>query len=316
MSHQHQHTASSGTALKITLGVTTLIAALEVIGGILSGSLALLGDAAHMLVDILALVLALFAAQMARRPITPERTYGYHRIEILAALANGSFLVAVSIYIFFSAYERIFAPPEIDVPLMLIIATAGLLANVTGVIVLGRTSRRSLNVKAAFWHILGDAMSSVGVILAGIIIAVTGNPIADPVIAIIIGLIILWGAGRVVFQSVDILMEKVPSSIKTGKVINSIKNIEGVKDIHDIHIWTITSGINALSAHLMINDQAVSLTSRIIDSVTRMLAEDYDIRHTTLQLECEHCPSSCVCDLTQKVTFPVTDVAEAGHKHV
>jgi cobalt-zinc-cadmium efflux system protein len=271
----------------------------EVIGGILSNSLALLGDAGHMLVDALALGLALFAVTIARRPATPTKTFGYHRVEIMAALANGTALLLVSAYIFYEAYQRLLEPPLINTPLMIGVAVIGLAANLTGILLLRRASRRSLNIKAAFWHIVGDTISSVGVIVAGVIISITGWGIVDPLIAIFIGGIILWGAVRLVSESVDILMEAVPKHIQVDKVIEIIKNVPGVEEAHDIHIWTLTSDIHALSAHLLIEDQRVSKSAEIVETVNRNLGRHFNITHTTLQLECESCPTGFICDINK-----------------
>jgi len=271
----------------------------EVIGGILSGSLALLSDAGHMLVDALALGLSLFAMTIARRPATPTKTYGYHRAEIMAALANGTILVLLSIYIFYEAYQRFLEPPLVQAPLMLLVASIGLTANLAGILLLRKGSQRSLNIKAAFWHIAGDTISSVGVIIGGVIIAVAGWYIVDPIIAVLIGGIILWGAVRIVRESADILLEAVPRHIEVDKVIATIKNVSGVEDVHDIHIWTITSGIYALSTHLLIEDQTVSRSAEIVETVNQDLARHFNITHTTLQLECESCPTGLICDISQ-----------------
>jgi cobalt-zinc-cadmium efflux system protein len=292
-------TSMGGKPLKIALTIVLVIMVFEVIGGILSNSLALLGDAGHMLVDALALGLALFAVNIARRPATPTKTYGYHRVEIMAALANGTTLLLVSAYIFYEAYQRFLEPPLINTPLMIGVAVIGLAANLTGILLLRRASRRSLNIKAAFWHIVGDTISSVGVIVAGIIISVTGWGIVDPLIAIFIGAIILWGAVRLVSESVDILMEAVPKHIQVDKVIEIIKNVPGVEDVHDIHIWTLTSDIHALSAHLLIEDQRVSKSAEIVEAVNRNLGRHFNITHTTLQLECESCPTGLICDINK-----------------
>ena len=292
-------TSMGGKPLKIALTIVLVIMVFEVIGGILSNSLALLGDAGHMLVDALALGLALFAVTIARRPATPTKTFGYHRVEIMAALANGTALLLVSAYIFYEAYQRFLEPPLINTPLMIGVAVIGLVANLTGILLLRRASRRSLNIKAAFWHIVGDTISSVGVIVAGIIISVTGWRVVDPLIAIFIGGIILWGAVRLVSESVDILMEAVPKHIQVDKVIEIIKNVPGVEDVHDIHIWTITSDIHALSAHLLIEDQRVSKSAEIVETVNRNLGRHFNITHTTLQLECESCPTGFICDINK-----------------
>lgn len=283
--------------LKIAFVIVLVIMVAEVIGGLLSNSLALLGDAGHMLIDALALGLSLFAMTIARRPATPTRTYGYHRMEILAALANGTTVALVSIYIFYEAYQRFLVPPMVRTPLMLLVATIGLIANLAGVFLLRRGSHGSLNIKAAFWHVVGDTISSVGVIIAAVIIYITGWDIVDPIIAIFIGCIILWGAVGLVRESVHILSEAVPRHIQVTEVIKAIRTVPGVKDVHDIHIWTITSGMHAMSAHLCIEDQRVSRSAEIVKAVNQGLAKYFDIRHTTLQLECESCPTEFICDI-------------------
>lgn len=305
MSHPHEaeHIAPVGSRpLVIALAIVAGIMVVEIIGGLLSDSLALLGDAGHMLVDALALGLTLFAFSIAKRPSTLTRTYGYHRIEIMAALANGSILVLVSAFIFYEAYGRFLEPPEVKTPLMLLVAVIGLIANLASIVLLRKSSRETLNVKAAFWHILGDTISSVGVIAGGVIITFTGWEIVDPIIATIIGCIILWGAVRLVRDSVDILMESVPKHIQVERVIDILKSVAGVEDVHDIHVWTITSGIHALSAHLLIRDQMVSRSAEVVEAVNRSLAEQFSITHTTLQLECdkcESCPSGIICNISR-----------------
>jgi cobalt-zinc-cadmium efflux system protein len=305
MSHPHEaeHIAPMGSRpLIIALAIVAGMMVVEIIGGLLSNSLALLGDAGHMLVDTLALGLTLFALNLAKRPSTPTRTYGYHRIEIMAALVNGSILVLVSAFIFYEAYGRFLKPPEVKTPLMLLVAVIGLIANLAGIMLLRRARRGTLNVKAAFWHVLGDTISSVGVIAGGIIITFTGWGIVDPIIATIIGCIILWGAVRLVRDSVDILMESVPKHIQVEEVVDTLKSVAGVDDVHDIHVWTITSGLHALSAHLLIRDQMVSRSAEVVEAVNHSLAEKFNITHTTLQLECakcESCPSGIICNISR-----------------
>lgn len=300
----HQETISSYRRLKVTLAIVLVIMVVEVIGGIFSSSLALLGDAGHMLVDALALGLSLFAMRVARRPATATKTFGYHRVEILAALANGAVLVLVSAYIFYEAYQRFLEPSVVKTPLMLTIAIIGLSANLGGVLLLNKASHRSLNIKAAFWHIIGDTISSVGVIIAGVVILFTGWYVADAIVAVVIGIIILWGAVRIVGESADVLLEVVPKHVETSQVIESIRNIPGVNEVHDIHIWTITSSIYALSAHLVIDDQMVSRSVDIVRMVRQELAKRYNISHTTLQLECESCPTGIVCELDRHDSVP------------
>ncbi len=306
MAHVHNesdHLTSSGSRqLKIVLIIVVVIMVVEIIGGILSNSLALLGDAGHMLVDALALGLSLFAMAIARRPATSAKTYGYHRVEIMAALANGLLLVLVSVYIFYEAYQRFLDPPLVQAPIMLIVATIGLIANLAGIFLLKAASHKNLNIKAAFWHVIGDTISSVGVIIAGVIIAVTGWSYADSLIAVFIGTIILWGAIRIVREASDILLMTVPKHIHLNEVIDIIKKAPGVEDVHDIHLWTITSGIHALSAHLVIEEQTVSQSANIVETVNKDLTRHFGITHTTLQLECERCetcPTGFICTMSR-----------------
>ena len=302
--HQHSeasHLTSSGTRpLKISLALILSIMAVEVIGGILSNSLALLSDAGHMLVDALALGLSLLAMTIARRPATLSKTYGYHRVEIMAALTNGTILALVALFIFYEAYQRLLEPAVIRTPIMLLVASIGLGANLAGMLLLRRWSHRNLNIKAAFWHIIGDTVSSVGVIVAGIIITFTGWYVLDAIIAFFIGGIIMWGAVRIVKEASDILLEAVPKDIELSEVIKAMGNVPGVEEVHDIHMWTITSGIYALSAHLIIGDQLVSRSGEVVAAVNENLARNFGITHTTLQLECqacESCPSGFICNL-------------------
>ncbi len=295
----HRHTSGS-RGLTIALLVVVVVMVVEIAGGILSNSLALLGDAGHMLVDALALGLSLVALNLARKPATATRTYGLHRAEIMAALANGVILVLVAAFIFYESYQRISNPPEVRTPIMLGVAVVGLVANLIAISLLHRSRHSNLNVKAAFWHVFGDTISSVGVIIGGIIIAITGWKIVDPIIAIVIGVIILWGAVNLVRESVDILLETVPRHIPLEKVTEVIQSVEGVKELHDVHVWTITSGIYALSTHILIQDQMLSRTAEIIATINRELEQKFNITHTTFQLECEKCATcseSLVCQM-------------------
>jgi cobalt-zinc-cadmium efflux system protein len=300
MNREEKHTDTAASQpLKITLFLVLVIMVAEILGGVFSNSLALLSDAGHMLTDALALGLTLLAMNLARRPATSTKTFGYLRAEIMAALANGIILILISGVIFYEAYQRFQSEPTVNSPLMLIVAGIGLAANVVGLYLLRRGNRKNINIKAAFWHIIGDTMSSVGVIAAAIIIQLTGWTLADPILAVVIGLVILWGAVRIVKESVDILLESVPPNVEMDKVIAAVKRVSGVEDIHEVHIWTITSGVYALSAHLQITDRKVSQSADIMTLVNRILETEFNITHTTLQVECENCPTGVVCSLPQ-----------------
>lgn len=283
--------------LAIPLFLTALMTLVEFLGGILSGSLALIGDAGHMLTDTLALALSYFALKISQRPPDDKRTYGFHRTEILVALLNGLVLILISVYIFYEAYRRFITPTEIKAPLMLVVAVIGLGVNLMAIFLLKGSSKVNLNIRGAFLHVLGDALSSIGVIVAGIIIFLTKFYLVDPIVAILIGGIILRGAIGLVMESSNILLEAVPKHLKVEEISREIEKIEGVKDIHDLHLWTITSGIYALSGHLVIKDQMVSKSEQILKEANTLLKEKFGISHTTLQLECLECSRFPVCNL-------------------
>jgi cobalt-zinc-cadmium efflux system protein len=293
----HLLVSSNQRRLLIALSITALMTAVELAGGLISNSLALIGDAGHMFTDTLALGLSFYALNLAKRPATQTKTYGYYRAEILAALTNGVILILVSGYIFYEAYQRIVAPPEVHGGLMVIVAAVGLVANVMGISVLRFGKTRNLNVKGAFLHMLSDTLSSIGVIAAGAIILLTGRTIADPIISIVIGILILRGAGGLVSESVNILLEAVPKHLDVSKISDAIRGVKGVKDVHDMHLWAITSDIYAISCHLLIEDQMVSNCTQIVDDVNQMLSHKFGISHSTVQLECEECENSPVCHI-------------------
>jgi cobalt-zinc-cadmium efflux system protein len=301
------HTQSSSLHqrhLLIALFVTGTIMVAEVIGGLLSNSLALLSDAGHMLMDILALLLSFLALRFATRPATERQTFGFYRLEILAALINGTVLLGLSLFIFYEAYQRFIEPQEIRGLLMLGVAAIGLGANIVSALVLRAGSHESLNVKGAFLHVMGDLLSSVGVIIAGAIILLTGWGRVDAIISFVIGGIILIGAYKLVMESVHILLESTPKDVDLSEVIRGAKAIEGVRDLHHVHLWTITSGIYALSAHVLIEDQMTSRSSQILEDVNTFLRDRFHIDHTTIQFECETCQTDFVCRLDTSGSLP------------
>lgn len=289
----HNHPEREGAALTrplyIAISITAVFTVIEFLGGIFSDSLALISDAGHMLTDTLALLLTLGAVRLALLPATDARTFGYKRAEILAALANGVTLVVITIVIFYESVQRIISPPEIDSGLMLVIGAAGLGANAAAAYVLHDRAASSLNIKGAFIHILGDFLSSIGVVAAAILIMLFGIRIADPLLSILIGVIILYSSVKLVTQSTSILLEAVPSHIKLDQVRESLKEIKGVTDVHDLHVWTLSSGLYALSAHLVVPDQLISDCSVVLAESEDMLKDKFMISHTTFQIECEKC---------------------------
>ena len=269
----------------------------EVIGGLISNSLALLSDAGHMLTDNLALLLSFVAMKFAAMPATDRRTFGFYRLEILAALINGIILVLISLYIVYEAYLRIRNPQPVAGTLMLVVAAIGLVANIIGAVVLARHSSANLNVRGAYLHILGDAFSSVGVVIGGIIIPYYGLDLVDPLLSILISLIIIYGAWSLVKESVSILLESVPAHINIETLSAEIQKIEGVREAYHIHVWTITSGVYAMSAHVLIEDQLVSGSKDVLDRIKALLADKFKIEHSTIQLECDKCDLSMACSL-------------------
>jgi cobalt-zinc-cadmium efflux system protein len=295
--HDHAHfDISKGPSkpLLIALAITAVFAVVELLGGLISGSLALLSDSGHMFTDILALGLSLGAAIVSQREPTEKQTYGYLRVEILVALANGVALIVISIFIMYEAVQRFQSPVPIDSGIMLIVAIGGLLANIAGVLVLRERSRENLNVKGAFLHMMGDMLASVGVIVAAILIYLFELTVADPIISIAISLIIMYGAFRLTRQSAYILLEFTPAHIDLAEVRSSLIKVPGVEDVHDIHAWTIASGVYALSAHVRVNDQPVSACSCIVKACEHVLDQKYQIKHSTLQLEYHECDNG-VC---------------------
>lgn len=275
--------------LVVAMAITATFTLVEFVGGLLSDSLALMSDAGHMFTDTIALGLSLAAVRIALRPPTEEKTFGFLRAEILAAFINGSTLVVITLVIFYEAAQRLLNPPDIDAPLMLVVAVAGLAANAAGVFVLRDRSKSNLNVRGASLHMIGDLLSSVGVILGALLIMFFGVQSVDPILSILIGAVILFGAWRLISQSTMILLESVPSHVRLNDVKESLLGIEGVVDVHDLHIWTLSSGLHALSAHILVKDQMVSNCSAVIEKCENLLSREYAISHTTFQIECQSC---------------------------
>ena len=288
MAHDHRHetgldTGSHARPIVITLALVVLYMGLEVVGGVVSGSLALLADAGHMLSDAGALALTLFAMKMARRPPTAERTYGYYRAEILAALANGATLVAIAIYIFLEAYERFQDPQQVEGPLMLAVACGGLLVNGVGLWLLRGGREGNLNVRGAWLHLLTDALGSVQAIVAGALIWAFAWYSVDPFASVLIGLLVIYSSWSLIAQSVGVLMEGAPGNVKVDDVRAALLDLPHVSSVHDLHVWTITSGFVALSAHVTCIEPAKR--DEVPQSAQRMLAERFGIRHSTIQID-------------------------------
>jgi cobalt-zinc-cadmium efflux system protein len=260
----------------------------EVVGGLWSGSLALLADAGHMVSDAAALALTLFAIRFARKAPTPERTYGFYRAEILAALVNGVALVAIALFIFMEAYERLQNPPAVQGGLMLGVASGGLVVNLAGLWLLRGSHAHDLNVRGAWLHVLTDALGSVQAIIAGVLILAYGWYWVDPLASVLIALLVVYSAWALISQSVHVLMEGAPGHIRVDDVHDALMGIDSVEEVHDLHIWSITSGFVSLSAHVVVNDR--SDHGAVLKSTERVLVDRFGIRHTTIQIDsCQTC---------------------------
>ena len=270
--------------LTLALAITAVVMVVEFIGGWLSGSLALLADAAHMLADVAALGLALIAAWIAQRPATPERSFGFMRLEILAALVNGAVLFAIAIGIGVEAWQRLRVPQLVNGPLLLAVAAVGLVANLAATVVLHRGHEHSLNQRGAYLHVLGDLLGSVGALIAGIIVLASGWVMADPIISVLIGGLVLVSAWRLVKESSDVLLEAAPRHIALSDVHERIASVPGVESVHDLHLWTVTSGVVAMSGHLVVKNPTDN--QPVLEAVQdRMRA--LGIAHVTVQVEKE-----------------------------
>ena len=285
--------ATSHTAEKRliwSLVVTLIILAGEVAGGLLSNSLALLSDAGHVLTDAFALGLSLVAAMVMKRPSDYRATYGYQRIGLLAALINGVSLVVMAIFIFMEAYSRLISPPHIDSSLMLIVATAGLIGNVVMAFILSR-GHKDLNIQSAWLHVLGDTVSSVGVIAAGVVIQFTGWVLADPIASCLVGVMIIIGGGRVIKEALWIFLELSPAGFHAEEISSLIAETPGVVCVHDVHVWSIGHGIPAFSGHVQVTDQKISEADGIRKDIEHRLS-DLGIRHSVIQMECAECETN------------------------
>ena len=282
--HQKQQSRSKKT-LWITLILTLFFTIVEIVGGLLSNSLALLSDSAHMISDVVALGLSMTAIYLATRPANARFTYGYLRFEIIASFLNGLALAIIAIGIFFEGIRRAINPEEIDLSLMLIIASIGLVVNIVLTVILSRSMKdeENLNIQSALWHFIGDLLSSIGVILSAIIIYFTGFMIFDPIISIVIGGIIFTGGARIIKESYLILMESVPHKFDLDEVRAKIAAVEGVEDVHELHLWAISSDHYSLSAHVFIDNKIQPFC--IILGINETLKENYGIVHSTIQME-------------------------------
>jgi len=280
--HQAPNRHESARRMGWVLGLTAAVMVAEAVGGWASHSLALLADAGHMLADVAALGLAVVGARLAQRPATAERTFGLLRLEIFAAFVNGAVLLAIAVGIGVEAFRRFAAPPEIQVGILIGIASLGLAANLVSARILHHGHDHSLNQRGAYLHVLSDVLGSVGAIVAGLVVLATGWTLADPLISVGIGLLIVGSSLRLVKESVDVLLEATPSHISLSHVHDQIASVSGVTSVHDLHVWTVTSGVVAMSGHLVVRNPADN--QRVLEEVQERM-EKLKIRHVTVQME-------------------------------
>jgi cobalt-zinc-cadmium efflux system protein len=282
--------ASSRNAEKrlwIALIVSTVIVIVEFAGGYLGQSLALISDSGHVLTDVLAVGVGILTLRLGRKRHTPRRTFGYHRAEIFAALINGSTLIAVALLIIYEAFLRLQQPPTVQGQLVLAIASVGLLGNLGLAGLLSRSGGTNLNVRGVFLHTVGDALSSVAVIVSSIIVIFTGYQGIDPLAAAVIGVLVMLSAYRLVRDSTNILLEATPRQMDLETIAKTISSVDGVRGVHDLHVWTITSGLYALSGHVTVDADMISDGSKIVGKIAARLRDSFGIEHVTLQIEKE-----------------------------
>ena len=300
--HEHNH-GRMGRRFVLALSITSVILVAEVVGGILSNSLALLSDAAHVFLDVFALAMSYVALRLAERPADERHTFGFHRGKVLAALANSLLLFLMVFFIGREAWERWLNPRVVDSGLMLGVAVIGLAANLVVARVLHGHDRDDINTRSAFLHVLGDALASVGVIAGAVVIGLTGWYAVDPILSVLICLLILRGAWGILRESVHILVEGSPAGVNVRDVASAIGAAPGVLNVHDLHVWSVGPGYVSLSAHVLLEDQALAATQAAMDAIKERLEHGFGIHHTTIQFECNHC-GQCVDAFDNGVCYP------------
>jgi cobalt-zinc-cadmium efflux system protein len=294
-----------GRVLKWSLGLTVAFVALEIAAGLEARSLALLSDAGHNFTDALALLLAWFGYYVAQRPADEVKTYGYHRAGVLAAFVNALALLALAAYIFYESYRRWLAPQPVHEITMLVVAGLGLVVNLVIMHGLASERRRDLNIRSAWAHMLGDALGSVGILVGAVVIRWTGWHRVDPLLSALIGLLIVWTAWDIVRESLNILLEGLPRGLKLEEVVQALREIPGVLDVHDVHIWSLGSTTHALSCHVVIEDVPPSESEGLLRRLNQVLAERFMICHTTIQFEHVACPG-CTMPNHRERSFSAT----------
>ncbi len=289
-SHSHSHKINTVTGrLLVTMILNFVITIAEVIGGIISGSLALVSDALHNFSDGISVIISYIAVKLKRRDNSYKHTFGLKRAEILAAVINSSVLIVISVYLFYEAVKRLTEPHEIDAGVMILIAGIGLIANVIGTLLLKRDSAESMNIKSSYLHLFSDTVSSVAVILGGLAIYLWNAHWLDTVLTILIGLYIIRESFIILGEAIHVLMEGAPADISIEAIQGEIEKLEGVEDVHHIHLWTVGESDVHLEAHVNVNDMMISQSDKLRSTIEEILRGKFAVQHTTLQFECDQC---------------------------
>jgi len=313
--HSHLREAAKQTTqrLSLSLFLTLAFVMIEAGAGIFANSLALLTDAAHNLTDVIALGLTWFAVRITAQPANAQKTYGYHRAGILVALLNSTTLVLISLGIFYEAYHRFMAPPEVQSGILIGVGLIAVVINLVTALLVHRGSQSDLNLRSAFVHLMGDVVSTIGAVIAGVIIYFTDANWLDPLVSVLIGFLILYNAWGILRDAIDILLESTPRDVDIKNMVEDIINVDGVLGIHDIHVWSLTQSLRTMSAHILTDDLHISAGADIQRQIGEILQHQYNIAHATLQLECVDCFSdSLYCDLNGH--FHVDNVESSAHR--
>ena len=310
-SHTHSHfgdiARQTTSRLALSLFLTLAFVFVESIAGIIGNSLALLTDAAHNLTDVIALGLSWYAIRLTSQPANARKTYGYHRAGILVALLNSTTLVLISLGIFYEAWRRFMNPPEVQSGILIVVGAIAVLINLGTALLVRKGSEHDLNIRSAFIHLMGDVLSTVGAVIAGVIIYFTGANWLDPLVSVLIGFLILYNAWGILRDSVDILLEATPRDIDAIKLVDDVMQVKGVLGVHDLHIWSIAQNLRTMSAHILTDDLPISTGAEIQRRINEIVYHRYNIAHATLQLECVDClPDGLYCDIKE---------SNHNHKH-
>jgi len=314
-SHTHLNDAARQTTARLSLSLVLTLGfvILEAAAGLFANSLALLTDAAHNLTDVIALGLTWFAIRLTAQPANAQKTYGYHRAGILVALLNSTTLVLISLGIFYEAYRRFSNPPEVQSGILIGVGLIAVVINLVTALLVRRGSQTDLNLRSAFVHLMGDVLSTIGAVIAGVIIYFTDANWLDPLVSVLIGFLILYNAWGILRDAIDILLEATPRDINIKKMVTDIIQVEGVLGIHDIHVWSLTQSLRTMSAHILTDDLHISAGAQIQRQISEMVLRRYNIAHATLQLECVDCfPDSLYCDLSCQLRL---DDLQHSHHH-